>query len=82
MSDFVDFNQLVDDIVGSDNLASVRPVVEKELLHYDILYALSNAGLLKSLIFQGARRCACATGLTVSARTWTLREAIFFALQT
>ncbi|MCP1105437.1 nucleotidyl transferase AbiEii/AbiGii toxin family protein [Serratia nevei] len=53
MSDFVDFNQLVDDIVGSDNLASVRPVVEKELLHYDILYALSNAGLLKSLIFQG-----------------------------
>lgn len=82
MSDSVDFNQLVDDIVRSGNLASVRPVVEKELLHYDILYALANAGFLKSLIFQGARRCACATALTASARTWTLREAVISALQT
>lgn len=30
-----------------------RPVIEKELLHYDILYALSQAGLLELLTFQG-----------------------------
>ncbi|CAI0715644.1 nucleotidyl transferase AbiEii/AbiGii toxin family protein [Serratia entomophila] len=53
MPDYVDFNQLVDEIITSGNLTSVRPVVEKELLHYDILFALSNAGLLKRLVFQG-----------------------------
>lgn len=53
MPDSVDFNQLVDEIIMSGNLASVRPVVEKELLHYDILYALSTGGCLKALVFQG-----------------------------
>lgn len=31
----------------------MRPVVEKELLHYDILFALDEGGLLKDLTFQG-----------------------------
>ncbi|HET6629122.1 MAG TPA: nucleotidyl transferase AbiEii/AbiGii toxin family protein, partial [Woeseiaceae bacterium] len=30
-----------------------RPVVEKELLHYDILFALDTEGLLDPLTFQG-----------------------------
>lgn len=53
MSDFVDFNELVDSIVTENDYAANRPVVEKELLHYDILYALFAAGLLKSITFQG-----------------------------
>lgn len=53
MSDFVNFNELVDSIVTEKNYAANRPVVEKELLHYDILYALSAAGLLKHITFQG-----------------------------
>jgi len=31
----------------------MRPVIEKELLHYDILFALDQEGLLDSLTFQG-----------------------------
>ncbi|TCO73732.1 nucleotidyl transferase AbiEii/AbiGii toxin family protein [Chromatocurvus halotolerans] len=31
----------------------MRPVIQKELLHYDILYCLDNAGLLDRLTFQG-----------------------------
>lgn len=53
MSDFVNFNELVDSIVTEKDYVANRPVVEKELLHYDILYALSAAGLLKHITFQG-----------------------------
>lgn len=53
MSNFVNFNELVDIVVTEKNYAANRPVVEKELLHYDILYALSAAGLLKHITFQG-----------------------------
>ena len=31
----------------------MRPVVEKELLHYDILFALQKGGFLDGLVFQG-----------------------------
>ena len=31
----------------------MRPVVEKELLHYDILFALQKGGFLEGLVFQG-----------------------------
>lgn len=31
----------------------MRPVIEKELLHYDILYALDEAWVLDNLVFQG-----------------------------
>ncbi|HDN2512322.1 TPA: nucleotidyl transferase AbiEii/AbiGii toxin family protein [Providencia rettgeri] len=53
MSDIVNFNELVDSIVTEKDYAANRPVVEKELLHYDILYALSTARLLKHITFQG-----------------------------
>ncbi|HDT2998028.1 TPA: nucleotidyl transferase AbiEii/AbiGii toxin family protein [Proteus mirabilis] len=53
MSDFVNFNELVDSIVLEKDYGANRPVVEKELLHYDILYALSATGLLKHITFQG-----------------------------
>lgn len=53
MTNWVNFNKLVDEIVIENNLSVNRPVVEKELLHYDILYALSSAGLLKTITFQG-----------------------------
>ncbi|MEQ4924389.1 nucleotidyl transferase AbiEii/AbiGii toxin family protein [Proteus hauseri] len=53
MTDLVDFNKLVDDIVMQKGYVSNRAVVEKELFHYDIIFALSSAGLLRSLTFQG-----------------------------
>ncbi|GAA4649894.1 nucleotidyl transferase AbiEii/AbiGii toxin family protein [Kistimonas scapharcae] len=48
-----DFAQLVERIMQNDTLSYMRPVVEKELLHYDILYCLDQAGLLDHLVFQG-----------------------------
>ncbi len=48
------FDQLVDEAIKNRrNLAPLRNVVEKELLHHDILRALSNAGLLSQLTFIG-----------------------------
>nr|WP_198117788.1 nucleotidyl transferase AbiEii/AbiGii toxin family protein [Massilia rhizosphaerae] len=48
-----DFNELVDAAMQQPGRAVMRPVVEKEILHYDIFYALDAAGLLKELVFQG-----------------------------
>ena len=47
-------NQLVDEALKSRNdLTLLRPVVEKELLHHDILREMSESGLLTGLTFIG-----------------------------
>jgi hypothetical protein len=48
-----DFNDLVDLAMANPGLSAMRPVVEKELLHYEIFQALDGEGLLKGLVFQG-----------------------------
>lgn len=48
-----DFNALVAKAMQQTEVAAMRPVIEKELLHYDILYCLDQAGLLNELVFQG-----------------------------
>lgn len=48
-----DFDQLVARAMQQTEVAGMRPVIEKELLHYDILYCLDQAGLLNELVFQG-----------------------------
>lgn len=53
MSEVQDFNQLVNLAMSDQKLLLMRPVVTKELLHYDILFALENEGLLDDLTFQG-----------------------------
>lgn len=48
------FDDLVDDALRNrENLGILRPVVEKELLHHDILREMNDAGLLASLTFLG-----------------------------
>ncbi|MGY4534302.1 putative nucleotidyltransferase component of viral defense system [Pseudomonas sp. TE3786] len=48
------FDRLVDEALSnSEELAPLRMVVEKELLHHDIMLALSSAGLLARLTFIG-----------------------------
>lgn len=48
------FDQLVNEALRSrTELTSLRPVVEKELLHHDILREMSEAGLLTGLTFIG-----------------------------
>ena len=53
MSEKQDFEKLVDRAMSNPALSAMRPVVEKELLHYEIFQALDSEGLLKDLVFQG-----------------------------
>lgn len=45
--------QFAEHIANSNNIQAMLPVVEKELLHYEILGALDRADLLSNLTFQG-----------------------------
>jgi hypothetical protein len=47
------FDALVERAMQAGGRAHMRPVIEKELLHHDILFALDQAGLLEPLTFQG-----------------------------
>ncbi len=47
------FAQLVNKAMQDEDVAHMRAVIEKELLHYDILFALEKGGLLDKLTFQG-----------------------------
>jgi predicted nucleotidyltransferase component of viral defense system len=47
------FLTLVEKAMQVNGRAHMRPVIEKELLHYDILFALDQAGLLDKMTFQG-----------------------------
>jgi len=49
----VDFNAMVERAMTTPDRAQMRPVIEKELLHYDILFSLDKEGLLDPLTFQG-----------------------------
>jgi predicted nucleotidyltransferase component of viral defense system len=48
-----DFNRLIERAMLVAGRANMRPVIAKELLHYDILFCLDNDGLLDKLTFQG-----------------------------
>ncbi|RGP83418.1 hypothetical protein BC355_14085 [Vibrio cholerae] len=43
------FAQLVNKAMQVENVSHMRSVIEKELLHYDILFALEKGGLLGKL---------------------------------
>lgn len=48
-----DFPRLVARVMQDANVAHMRPVIEKELLHFDILFCLEQEDLLDNLVFQG-----------------------------
>lgn len=47
------FEALVERAMRIGGRAHMRPVIEKELLHHDILFALDRAGILEQVTFQG-----------------------------
>lgn len=53
MSDIENFNQLVERAMNDSKLSHMRPVIAKELLHYDIIFSLEKHGLLNDITFQG-----------------------------
>ncbi len=68
-----DFDQLVELAMNNPGLSVMRPVVEKEILHYDIFHALDQGGLLKGLIFQGG------TSLRLCRGSHRFSEDLYFA---
>jgi predicted nucleotidyltransferase component of viral defense system len=48
-----DFTMLVELAMREEGYSHMRPVIEKELLHYDLLFLLDKQGLLDKLTFQG-----------------------------
>lgn len=50
-----DSQALVERTLQAEGRTHMRPVIEKELLHYDILFALETEGPLDQLTFQGAK---------------------------
>lgn len=67
------FDLLVDKAMLIPGRSNLRQVVEKELLHYDILFALDERGLLDKLIFQGG------TSLRLCYGTQRMSEDLDFA---
>lgn len=53
MIESVDFKSLIDQVMKDAALGHMRPVIEKELLHYDLLYVLDKESMLDDLVFQG-----------------------------
>ena len=49
----MDFQASVANAMKAPGLSHMRPVIEKELLHYDLLFILDKEGLLDNLTFQG-----------------------------
>ncbi len=47
------FEKIVNKAMSNDHVSHMRAVIEKELLHYDILFALEKGGFLDHLVFQG-----------------------------
>ena len=48
-----EFDALVEQAMAAGEYGHMRPVIEKELLHYDILHSLDRHRLLDPLVFQG-----------------------------
>ena len=48
-----DFPYLVDTVMQDPGLEGLRPVVEKELLHHELLFMMERGGFLDDLVFQG-----------------------------
>ena len=53
MTEQANFNSLVERVLEANGDVGNWPVIEKELLHYDILFALDQTGMLDDIVFQG-----------------------------
>jgi len=49
----IDFNAYATQLARTNGRQTMAPVIEKELLHYEILRAMEEDGLLGGLVFQG-----------------------------
>lgn len=53
MNNAIVFQDMIERAMQMNGRSRMRPVIEKELLHYDILFALDQENILDQLVFQG-----------------------------
>jgi hypothetical protein len=73
-----DFKQYVKMALNATDLATMRPVVEKELMHYEIFNALDEGVCSKIWCFKAEHPCGCAVAPNGSAKTLTSPGAEIF----
>lgn len=67
MSNTIVFQEMVERAMQINERSYMRPVIEKELLHYDILFSLDQENILDQLVFQGGTALRlCYNGLRYS----------------
>lgn len=72
----IDLEELAGEIASKVDGAGLTPVIEKEIVHYEIIRSLGRNGLLQDITFQGGTCCASATDRNDIAKTSILSPAI------
>ena len=75
MADRVNLDDMVHRVINrKPELEDLQPVVTKELIHYEIMWSLDNAGLLKDLTFHGGTALRLCYGANRMSEDSTLQE--------
>lgn len=72
----IDLEELAGEIASKVDGAGITPVIEKEIVHYEIIRSLGRNGLLQDIIFRAGLHCASATDRNDIAKTSILSPAI------
>lgn len=70
----IDLEEVASDIASKVDGARLTPVIEKEIIHYEIIRSLGRNGLLRDITFQGPR-CVSAMDRNDIAKTSILSPA-------
>lgn len=72
----IDLEELAGEIASKVDGAGLTPVIEKEIVHYEIIRSLGRNGLLQDITFQGGPHFVSATDRNDIAKTSILSPAI------
>lgn len=65
----IDLEELAGEIASKVDGAGITPVIEKEIVHYEIIRSLGRNGLLQDITFRAGPHCASATDRNDIAKT-------------
>lgn len=72
----IDLEELAGEIASKVDGAGLTPVIEKEIVHYEIIRSLGRNGLLQDITFQGGTSLRLCYGSHDIAKTSILSPAI------
>ena len=59
MNGRLSFREVADIVTAAPEMQGMEAIVEKELLHYELLHILRRGGWLDKLVFQAGLRSGC-----------------------